>query len=61
VTIEHSVVVAPGYATGTDPAAFVLGPFVLATITTKGFPIVSNFTAVDDITTSVIVDSVPVP
>jgi hypothetical protein len=37
------------------------GAFGLATITTKGFPIVFNFAAVDDITNSVIVDSVPVP
>jgi hypothetical protein len=30
VTIEHSFVVAQGYAFGTDPAAFVLGPTGLA-------------------------------
>ena len=37
------------------------GAFGLATITIKGFPIIFNFAAVDDITNSVIVDSVPVP
>jgi hypothetical protein len=37
------------------------GAFGLATVTTKGHPFVFNFAAVDDITNSVIVDSVPVP
>jgi hypothetical protein len=37
------------------------GAFGLAAITTKGAPIIFNFAAVDDITNSVIVDSVPLP
>jgi hypothetical protein len=37
------------------------GAFGLATMTTTGFPIVFNFAAVDDITNSVIVHSLPIP
>jgi hypothetical protein len=37
------------------------GAFGLATATTVGFPFVFNFAAVDDITNSVIVHSLPVP
>jgi hypothetical protein len=37
------------------------GAFGLATMTTIGFPIVFNFAAVDDITNSVIVHSLPIP
>ena len=37
------------------------GAFGLATATTVGVPLVFNFAAVDDITNSVLVHSLPVP